>query len=227
MPYACFVGPSKKFPPRLIDETVIPPAEVIQGGVELLKDSLESFLKKNEEAQAEKEPEGVTHTDSSDADDESSETKSKIGVGKVQLKKKPQKKKKVSDEEDDTYFPTPQVEKKKGVLKRKAVQSGVIPRSVREMKEGATMPEFQSGKSEKHVVISKGPEAVKDENVEVPKVQQVKSVEKKVCGDDKVVIIDERVPTPPPPPPEKPDDAESSKSRNTTLPDPFEGFPNV
>ncbi|KAJ0614336.1 hypothetical protein HanIR_Chr02g0061321 [Helianthus annuus] len=162
--------PSKKSPPRLVDELVLDPADVIQQGVGLKKESLESFPKKNEEATTvqgqgpsaekvesstkhvqpesvkEKEPEGVAHTDSTDADEESSETeseidKSKIGVGKVTLKKKPLKKKrKGSDDEDETYIPMPQVEKKKGVLKRKAVQSGVIPRSVRAKKGGATMP---------------------------------------------------------------------------------------
>ncbi|KAJ0539809.1 hypothetical protein HanHA300_Chr08g0290701 [Helianthus annuus] len=138
--------PSKKSPPRLVDEPVLDPADVIQQGVGLMKESLESFLKKNEEVKVakdqsssvekiaesskhvqaesvkEKELEGVVHTDSNDADDESSDTeseidKSKIGVGKVTLKKKPQKKKKGSDEEHESYIPTPQAEKKKGVLK--------------------------------------------------------------------------------------------------------------
>ncbi|MFS8019431.1 hypothetical protein Hanom_Chr15g01403681 [Helianthus anomalus] len=80
---------------------VLDPSDVIQQGVDLMKKSLEGFLKKNEEAttakdqissvQAEsvkdKEPEGVAHTNSSDVDDESSEIESeieKIGVGKVQ-----------------------------------------------------------------------------------------------------------------------------------------------
>ncbi|KAM0024033.1 hypothetical protein Hdeb2414_s0022g00611041 [Helianthus debilis subsp. tardiflorus] len=44
----------KKSPPRLIDETVIPPADIIQGGVDLMKETLESFLEKNEEAEANK-----------------------------------------------------------------------------------------------------------------------------------------------------------------------------
>ncbi|KAJ0780326.1 hypothetical protein HanPI659440_Chr06g0236341 [Helianthus annuus] len=239
---ACFAGPSKKSPPRLVDD----PVDIIQQGIGLMKESLEGFLKKNEEATAakvqsssvekivdyakhvqveslkEKEPEGVAHTDSSDADDESSETeseidKSNIGVGKVQLKKKPQKKRNGSDEEDSTYIPTAE-EKKKQRRKRKAVQSGVIPRSVRAKKGGATMPEFQSGKSEKNVVISKGPEAVKN-------------VEKKAGDDDEVVITEERMSTPPPPPVNPsihiPDDAETSKPKKTTLPDLFEGFPNI
>ncbi|KAJ0699806.1 hypothetical protein HanOQP8_Chr10g0360291 [Helianthus annuus] len=85
-------GPSKQSPPRLVNEPVLDPSEVLQKGVGMLKETLESFLKKNEEAtsakdqstsvQAEsakdKEPEGVAHTDSSDDDDESTETESKI-----------------------------------------------------------------------------------------------------------------------------------------------------
>ncbi|MFS8003858.1 hypothetical protein Hanom_Chr13g01218821 [Helianthus anomalus] len=43
-------GPSKQPPPRLVDETVLDPAEVLQQGVGLLKDTLEGFLKKNKEA---------------------------------------------------------------------------------------------------------------------------------------------------------------------------------
>ncbi|KAJ0789747.1 hypothetical protein HanPI659440_Chr05g0207121 [Helianthus annuus] len=183
-------GPSQKSPPRLVDEPVLDLADVIQQGVGLKKESLEGYLKKNEEATAakdqsssvekitestknvqpesvkEKEPEGVAHTDSSDADDESTETESeieKIGVGKVTLKKKPQKKKrKGSDDEDETYIPTPQVEKKKIIRKRKVVQTGVLPRSIRARKGYASVPEVQSRKSEKHVVTSKVHEAVKD-----------------------------------------------------------------
>ncbi|MFS8002069.1 hypothetical protein Hanom_Chr13g01197811 [Helianthus anomalus] len=99
-------GPSKQSPPRLVDEPVLDPSEVLQQGVGVLKETLEGFLKKNEEVSTaieqsssvhpenvkEKEPEGVTHTDSSDADDESTETESeieRIGIGKVTLKKKP------------------------------------------------------------------------------------------------------------------------------------------
>ncbi|MFS7997616.1 hypothetical protein Hanom_Chr12g01143881 [Helianthus anomalus] len=120
-------------------------------------------------------------------------------------------------------------EKKKQRIKRKVVQSGIIPRNVRAKKGGAAMPEFQSGKSEKHVITSKGPEAVKDQNVEVPEVEQVQSVEKKVGNDDEVVITDERVSTPPPPPENStiPVDAETSKPKKTTLPGPSEGFPNA
>ncbi|XP_021991484.1 glutamic acid-rich protein-like [Helianthus annuus] len=142
---------------------------------------------------------------------------SKIGCrGKVQLKKKPQKKRKDSDEEDSTYTPTGEEKKK---LKRKAVQTGVIPRNIRARKGGASMPESQSGKSEKHVATSKGPEAEK------PEVQK-----KAGAGDDEVEIDEVRVSSPPPPPPESkpiPQEAESSKPKKTVLPDLFEGFPNI
>ncbi|KAF5768355.1 hypothetical protein HanXRQr2_Chr14g0635451 [Helianthus annuus] len=229
-------GPSKKSPPRLVDELVLDSSEVLQQGVGLLKDSLESYLKKNEEAQAEKapknvessakhvEPKGVVHSDSSDADDESTETEpeidmSKVGHGKVQLKKKPQKKRKGSDEEDSTYMPTAK-EKKKLRTKRKAVQSGVIPRNVRAKKAGATMPESQSGKKEKHVTTSKGPAAVIDQNAEVPEVQSVEKPEaekEKVPENPEYVRIEKKGAY----------DAESLRPKKTTLPDLSEGFPNV
>ncbi|MFS7916650.1 hypothetical protein Hanom_Chr03g00179821 [Helianthus anomalus] len=121
-----------------------------------------------------------------------------VGHGKVQLKKKPQKKRKGFDEEDSTYTPTVE-EKKKLRIKRKVVQTGVIPRNVRARKGGATMYESQSGKSEKHMETSKGPEAVKEQHVEVPKEPEVQSVEKpevekkKGAGDDEVEVTEVRV----------------------------------
>ncbi|KAJ0856936.1 hypothetical protein HanRHA438_Chr13g0584241 [Helianthus annuus] len=254
--------PSKKSPPRLVDETVIDPTRLVQQGVDLMKETLDDFIKRNEEAAKtqgssvekvaesskkddtesvkEKEPEGVVHIDTSDADDESTDTeyeidKSKIGVGKITLKKKPQKKKKGSDEEDETYIPTPQAEKKKGVLKRKANPQGVLSRRVRARKGSASVSEIQSGKSEKHVLTSKGPKAGKDQNVEAFEVQQVQStpevevekvdkpeVEKKGDDDDEVVFTGERISTPPPPPENLtihiPNDAKTSKPKKTTPP---------
>ncbi|MFS8018698.1 hypothetical protein Hanom_Chr15g01395151 [Helianthus anomalus] len=167
--------PLKKSPPRLVDKPVLNQADVTQEGIDLMKVTFGQYIKQTEvaakdqaekvakEARAsstkhveteslkEKEPEGVAHTDSSDADDESTDTKSeidksKIGVGKVTLKKKPKKKNKGSDEEDELYIPTPQAEKKKGVLKRKANPQGIISRRVRERKGSASVPEIQSGK---------------------------------------------------------------------------------
>ncbi|MFS7911131.1 hypothetical protein Hanom_Chr02g00114441 [Helianthus anomalus] len=112
------------------------------------------------------------------------------------------------------------VEKKKLRIKRKAVQTSVIPRNVRAKKSGATMLESQSGKSEKHVTTSMGPETVK-----VPEVPEVQNVEKKV-GDDEVEITEVRVSTPPPPP-ENLKVTESSRPKKTVLPDLFECFPNI
>ncbi|MFS8019945.1 hypothetical protein Hanom_Chr15g01409821 [Helianthus anomalus] len=94
------------------------------------------------------------------------------------------------------------------------------------------MPESQSGKSEKHMESSKGPEAVKVQSVEVPKAPEVQKPEVEVqknVGDDDYVEV--RVSTPPSPPPPKdqpiPESGESSQPKNTVLPDIFEGFPNV
>ncbi|KAM0010213.1 hypothetical protein Hdeb2414_s0079g00779361 [Helianthus debilis subsp. tardiflorus] len=75
-------GPSKEPQQRLVDELVLDPSEIVQQGVDLLKHSLESYLKRNEEVAAQKdqgtsvqaenvkvkEPEGVVHDDSSEAD---------------------------------------------------------------------------------------------------------------------------------------------------------------
>ncbi|KAM0046385.1 hypothetical protein Hdeb2414_s0009g00315561 [Helianthus debilis subsp. tardiflorus] len=212
-------GPSRESQTKLVDEPVVDPTELIRQGVDILNMSYDDYLKNNEEVTAqkiqsssvpaegvkEKEPEGVVHDDSSDADDESTETESEmetIGVWKVTLKKKPQKKKKNgSDDEDSTYTPTA-VEKKKLRIKRIAVQTGVILRNVRAKKRGASMPESQSGKSEKHVATSKGHEAEKVQSIEVPEVQSVEQPEdQKKAGtvDDEVEITEVRISTPPPP----------------------------
>ncbi|XP_022042008.1 eukaryotic translation initiation factor 5B-like [Helianthus annuus] len=195
--------PSKKSPPRLVDELVVNPANISQEGIDLTKVTFEQYIKHTEvtiakdqsasvqaEGVKEKEPEGVVHDDSSDADDESTEIEPEIdmlqvGRGKVQLKKKPQKKRKGSDEEDSTYTPTGE-EKKKLRIKRKAVQSGVIARNVRARNGGASLLESQSGK------IPKAPEV---QSVEKPE------VEKNVGDDD---YVDVRVSPPPPPPKDQP-----------------------
>ncbi|KAM0046268.1 hypothetical protein Hdeb2414_s0009g00314171 [Helianthus debilis subsp. tardiflorus] len=248
--------PSKESQQRLVDELVLDPSEVIQQGANLLKHSLECYLKKNEEVAAQKEhsssiptesvketePEGVARDDSCEADDESTETDSKhdlttLGRGKAQLKRKPTKKKKGSDEEDTTYTPSVE-ETKKLRIKRKAVQTGVIPRNVRAKKGGATLSTDQGGKKENHIEISKVLEAEKDQSVEIPKEPEVQSVEvpevevqKEADDDDDVEITGVRVSTPPPPPPVPPpenlDIPESSQPKKTTLPDMFEGFPNI
>ncbi|KAM0036747.1 hypothetical protein Hdeb2414_s0014g00430041 [Helianthus debilis subsp. tardiflorus] len=144
-------GPSKELPQKLVDEPVLDPSSIPQEGIDLTKVTFEQYLKHTEATIAEdqspsvqtegvkqKEPEGVARDDSSDADDESIETEPEIdmsiaGRGKVQLKKKPWKKRKGSDEEDSTYMPPDDV-KKKLKIKRKAVQTGVLPRNVRAKK---------------------------------------------------------------------------------------------
>ncbi|MFS7961619.1 hypothetical protein Hanom_Chr08g00717251 [Helianthus anomalus] len=106
------------------DETVLEPSVAIKQGIDLLNQSFESYLKKNEEAAAQKgqgssaQAENVTtaesedeHQDSSSEDDsEATQSESELdritlGRGKAQLKKKPLKKKKTSDEEDSSYEP--------------------------------------------------------------------------------------------------------------------------
>ncbi|MFS7952798.1 hypothetical protein Hanom_Chr07g00611121 [Helianthus anomalus] len=226
---------SKEPQSSLIDEPVVNPADLSQEGIDLTKVTLEKYIKITEESTAkdqsasvqvegdtEKQVEDTVHEDSDDADDESTETEpmidlATVGRGKVQMKKKPQKKRKGSDEENTTYTPTVQ-EKKKLIIKRKAVQIRVIPRNVRAKKGGASMPESQSGKSEKHMESSKGPEAVKEQHVEV----------QKNVGDDDYVEV--RVSTPPPPPPKDqpiPERGEFSQPKNIVLPDMFEGVPKI
>ncbi|MFS8002158.1 hypothetical protein Hanom_Chr13g01198811 [Helianthus anomalus] len=87
--------PSRESQPKLVDEPVVDPIELIRQGADILNMSYDDFLKKNEKAEAEKaaknvessknieaekekEPQGVAHTDSSDADDKSTETESEI-----------------------------------------------------------------------------------------------------------------------------------------------------
>ncbi|KAJ0669284.1 hypothetical protein HanPI659440_Chr17g0699331 [Helianthus annuus] len=102
---------------KLVDETVLKPSVAIDQGAELLKQTLESYLKKNEKVaaqqaqgtstQAEKasrvEPEIEVQNSSSDEDSEATQVDSELiaetlGRGKAQLKKKPSKKRKGSDE---------------------------------------------------------------------------------------------------------------------------------
>ncbi|MFS7954731.1 hypothetical protein Hanom_Chr07g00633951 [Helianthus anomalus] len=91
------------------------------------------------------------------------------------------------------------------------------------------MSESQSGKSEKHVATSQGPEAETVQNVEVPKAPKVQSVEKleaevqKNVGDDDYVEVSVSTP----PPPENVEVPESSQLKKTTLPDMFEDLPNI
>ncbi|MFS8021590.1 hypothetical protein Hanom_Chr16g01429211 [Helianthus anomalus] len=179
----CIAEPTKKkSPPRLIDETVIPPTELIKQGAELLNMTLEEYLKhtaaeaskasedaekeaattsKNVEAEGVKETlvEGVVQNDSSATEsDEVDPTKiapTSYVSGKQKYKGSPRKKKD-SEEEDSTYAPTPD-EKKKLRRKRKAHPTGVVPRSVRTRKGSTAVPEVDTTK--------------------VPEVEKVQSVE--------------------------------------------------
>ncbi|KAJ0433156.1 hypothetical protein HanRHA438_Chr17g0809621 [Helianthus annuus] len=244
-------GSSKEPQQRLVDEPVLDPSEVVQQGADLLKHSLESFLKRNEEIVAQedqsasvqgesvkdKETDGVVHDDSSEADSESTETESELdpttlGRGKAQLKKNPTKKQKGSDKEDTTYTPSVD-ERQKLKIKRKEVQTGVIPRSVRVKKTGATLPKDKDGKSEKHVATSKVQEAEKAQSVEAPKAlkvqtQSVPEVQKQASvGDDYVEITGFKAATPPPPQDQPiPEDPESSRPKNT-FPDLFGELPHA
>ncbi|KAF5806230.1 hypothetical protein HanRHA438_Chr05g0228021 [Helianthus annuus] len=161
-------GSSKEPQQRLVDEPVLDPSDAVQQGADLLKHTLESYLKKNEEVAAQEgqsasvqaesvkvtEHEGVVHDDLSEADSESTESETELdpltlGRGKAQLKKKPTKKQKASDEEDSNYVPPEKTKKLR--IKRKAVQAGALPRTVRARKGGDTLPKDKDGKKEKHV----------------------------------------------------------------------------
>ncbi|KAJ0918356.1 hypothetical protein HanRHA438_Chr05g0216971 [Helianthus annuus] len=239
-------GPSVEPQQRLVDETVLEPSEDIEQGAGLLKQSLESYLKRNEEVAAQKdqrssaqaenvkvtEPEGEVQDDSSEDDFEATQSESELdpttlGRGKAQLKKKPTKKQKASDEEDSTYEPE---EPKKQKGKRKAVQTRVIPRRVRAKKSGAEPQKVKGGKKEKHVEMSKVQETEKVQSVEIPKEPEAQNVEvpivevqKKTSDDDYVEITGYKAATPPCPPPQ--DQPESSHPKDTTFDYLFEGLP--
>ncbi|MFS7976876.1 hypothetical protein Hanom_Chr10g00897471 [Helianthus anomalus] len=134
------------------------------------------------------------------------------------------------DADDESTKTEPKIDMAMLRIKRKAIQTGVIPRNVRARKGSASMLESQSGKSEKHVETSKVHEDEKVHSVKIPKAPEVQSVEKpeveKKGADDDVVITEVRVssPPPPPPPPESqpiPESGESSEPKKTVLPDPF------
>ncbi|KAJ0807738.1 hypothetical protein HanOQP8_Chr00c002g0684141 [Helianthus annuus] len=100
-------GPSVEPQQKLVDEPVLEPSKVIEQGAGLLKHSLESFLKRNEEVVAQKdqgssaqaesvnatEPEGEVQDDSSEDDSEATQSESKLdpttlGRGKNKAKEK-------------------------------------------------------------------------------------------------------------------------------------------
>ncbi|KAJ0605703.1 putative transcription factor bZIP family [Helianthus annuus] len=172
---------------RLIDETVLEPAEVIKQGNETLKQTLESYFKKNEEVAAKQAQKSVVQEDetlksSSNEDSEATLSESELvaetlGRGKAQLKKKVLKKKKDSDEEDSPCNPD---ELKKNRKKRKAAPAGVFPRNVRSRKTSAEPQKELEGKK-KQDNVEKSPA------VEIQK--EISSVESKKLNDDDDVEI--------------------------------------
>ncbi|KAF5818543.1 hypothetical protein HanXRQr2_Chr02g0066531 [Helianthus annuus] len=136
---------------RLVDEPVVNPTDLSQEGIDLTKVTFEQFIELSKasaqkdqsssvqtESVKEKEPEGVVHDDLSEADSESTETETELdlttlGRGNAQLKNKPTKKKKGFDEEDSSFTPSVD-ERNKLRIKRKAVQTGVIPRKTEQEK---------------------------------------------------------------------------------------------
>ncbi|KAF5795536.1 putative transcription factor bZIP family [Helianthus annuus] len=167
---------------RLIDETVVEPSVVIEQGDETLKQTLESYFKKNEEIAAKQAQKSIAKKDetlksSSDEDSEATQSESElvaetVGKGKVQLKKKPSKKRKDSDEEDSPYDPDLS---KKNRKKRKAAPAGVIPRNVRARKLSAESQKEIEGKK-------KQDDVEKSHTVETPK--EIPTVESKKLNED-------------------------------------------
>ncbi|KAJ0791635.1 hypothetical protein HanOQP8_Chr01g0007971 [Helianthus annuus] len=181
----------KKSPPCLVDEPVIPPTEMINEGIDLLKMSFADYEKRitAESVQVEKEAEktaenveaggenvektfveGLVHIDSSETESDFDTTKiapTPYVSGKQKLRKFP-KKKKASDEEDATYVPTPadKEKKKKGIKKRKARPTGELPRSVRARKETMTyIPQPDT------TAVPEVPEFERVETVESPEIE--------------------------------------------------------
>ncbi|XP_021974741.1 claspin-like [Helianthus annuus] len=216
---------------RLVDETVSEPSVVIEQGVDLLNQTFESYLKRNEEAAAQQaqgssahvenvtrvEPEIEAQGSSSEDDSEATQSESELdpmtlGRGKAQLKKKPLKKKKTSDEEDSPYEPD---QPKKQVKKRKAVQAGVIPRNVRAKKSEAEPQKDKGGKKEKHIQ--------KEKVLESEKTQEPVA-ERETGGDDYVEVTGFKAASPRPPSQDKP---ESSQKKDSKVDYMFEGFPEA
>ncbi|MFS7954366.1 hypothetical protein Hanom_Chr07g00629451 [Helianthus anomalus] len=237
----------EKSPPRLVDEKVIPPADVIKEGVDLMKETLEGFLKKNEEAEAAKAAKVQGSSvekvvESSVKNVEAERFKEKEVEGVVHTNSK-----------DSTYIPTPEENKK--LRKHKARPTGVIPRNVRARKGTTTIPEMQSGKAPEVQQAQSTPK-VEVQSVNIPKVQTAEvdkekapespifeKVEKNVEAgkddddddDDEAVFMGERESTLPPPP-ENPiihidgdvKKAEGPSSpKNDTSSGSYDGFPKI
>ncbi|XP_035843881.1 uncharacterized protein LOC118490381 [Helianthus annuus] len=145
-------GSSEEPQRKLIDEPVIEPREVVDKGVGL-KETLESYFKKHEEAeqaqaqkkvgQEEEAQKNSSNEDSEETLSESELVKETVGKGKVQLKKRPLKKRKNSEDEDSPYNPE---DSQKNRKKRKATRTGDIPRVVRAKKQNAKSQKEKEGK---------------------------------------------------------------------------------
>ncbi|MFS8023784.1 hypothetical protein Hanom_Chr16g01455611 [Helianthus anomalus] len=166
-------GPSVEPQQRLVDETVLEPFEIIEQGAGLLKQSLKSYLKRNEEVAAQKEQSSSAQLESVQAEGNQDWIQQLL------------------DEEDSSYEPD---EPKKKIKKRKTVQAGVIPRRVRAKKSGAEPPKDKGGKKEKHLEKTKVYGIEKVQSVEIPKELEVQNVD--------VLITGYKVATPPRPPPQ-------------------------
>ncbi|XP_035834014.1 putative leucine-rich repeat-containing protein DDB_G0290503 [Helianthus annuus] len=153
-------GSSEEPQRKLIDEPVIEPREVVDKGVGL-KETLESYFKKHEEAeqaqaqrkvgQEEEAEKNSSNEDSEETLSESELVKETVGKGKVQLKKRPLKKRKNSEDEDSPYNPE---DSQKNRKKRKATRSGDIPRVVRAKKQNAISQKEKEGKKKQDTAES-------------------------------------------------------------------------
>ncbi|KAM0012684.1 hypothetical protein Hdeb2414_s0049g00749991 [Helianthus debilis subsp. tardiflorus] len=145
-------GSSEEPQRELIDEPVIEPRDVIDQGVGL-KETLESYFTKHEEAeqeqaqktvvQEEEAQESSSNEDSEETLSESELVKETVGKGKVQLKKRSLKKRKNSEDEDSPYNPE---DSQKNRKKRKAARTSDIPRMVRAKKQNAVSQKEKEGK---------------------------------------------------------------------------------
>ncbi|XP_035840317.1 uncharacterized protein LOC118487514 [Helianthus annuus] len=135
-------GSSEEPQRKLIDEPVIEPREVVDKGVGL-KETLESYFKKHEEAEQAQAQKNSSNEDSEETLSESELVEETMGKGKVQLKKRPLKKRKNYEDEDSPYNPE---DSQKNRKKRKATRSGDIPRVVRAKKQNAKSQKEKEGK---------------------------------------------------------------------------------
>ncbi|KAM0056062.1 hypothetical protein Hdeb2414_s0006g00213661 [Helianthus debilis subsp. tardiflorus] len=148
-------GSSEEPQKRLIDEPVIEPRDVVDQSASL-KETLESYFKKHEEAEQAQAKKTVEEAQESSSNEDSEETlseselvKETVGKGKVQLKKRPSKKRKNSDDDDSPYIPE---DSQKNRKKRKAARTGDIPRIVRAKKQNSESQKEREGKKKQDFV---------------------------------------------------------------------------